>query len=106
MALPGSSSAGAGQAGDVPPLSAAAAASAAVAVHPSGGPPRRASMFACVTTLSNTLLGVSVVGVAGGFARAGCAVRRVDFEFSLLQAFLFCFGSMRLPRVSFVYEQR
>lgn len=40
-----------------------------------GGPrPRTATMFACVTTLSNTLLGVSVVGVAGGFARAGCAV--------------------------------
>lgn len=38
------------------------------------GTPRKATMFACVATLSNTLLGVSVVGVAGGFARAGCAV--------------------------------
>ena len=38
-------------------------------------PPRTASVFACVTTLTNTLLGVSVVGVAGGFSRAGCAVR-------------------------------
>lgn len=36
---------------------------------------RTASLFACVVTLSNTLLGVSVVGVAGGFARAGSAVR-------------------------------
>ncbi|CAM9231757.1 unnamed protein product [Ectocarpus sp. 4 AP-2014] len=36
-----------------------------------GTAPRTATMFACVTTLSNTLLGVSVVGVAGGFARAG-----------------------------------
>ncbi|CAM9547637.1 unnamed protein product, partial [Ascophyllum nodosum] len=36
-------------------------------------PPRTASVFACVTTLTNTLLGVSVVGVAGGFSRAGCA---------------------------------
>lgn len=41
----------------------------------SGSGPRTATMFACVATLSNTLLGVSVVGVAGGFSRAGYAVR-------------------------------
>ena len=40
-----------------------------------GTTPRTATMFACVTTLSNTLLGVSVVGVAGGFSRAGYTVR-------------------------------
>ena len=40
-----------------------------------GTAPRTATMFACVTTLSNTLLGVSVVGVAGGFSRAGYMVR-------------------------------
>lgn len=39
-----------------------------------GTAPRTATMFACVTTLSNTLLGVSVVGVAGGFSRAGYTV--------------------------------
>lgn len=45
------------------------------AVAASPGPvPRTATLFACVTTMSNTVLGVSVVGVAGGFARAGCAV--------------------------------
>lgn len=47
-----------------------------------GAGTRTASIFACVTTLSNTLMGVSVVGVAGGFARAGCAVspRRTENE--------------------------
>lgn len=40
----------------------------------SAAPPRQATLFACVTTMTNTLLGVSVVGVAGGFSRAGCAV--------------------------------
>ena len=47
--------------------------SAAAAASP-GPVPRTATLFACVTTMSNTVLGVSVVGVAGGFARAGFAV--------------------------------
>ncbi|CAM9790433.1 unnamed protein product, partial [Discosporangium mesarthrocarpum] len=33
---------------------------------------RKSTVFACVVTMTNTLLGVSVVGVAGGFAKAGC----------------------------------
>lgn len=49
--------------------------SAAAAASP-GPVPRTATLFACVTTMSNTVLGVSVVGVAGGFARAGFAVSR------------------------------
>lgn len=61
---------------------AAAGGAAAAAAGGGGGQeavvgtaPRTATMFACVTTLSNTLLGVSVVGVAGGFSRAGYMVR-------------------------------
>lgn len=53
---------------------AAAGPGASVSASAGSGP-RTATMFACVATLSNTLLGVSVVGVAGGFSRAGYAVR-------------------------------
>lgn len=51
-----------------------------------GATPRTATMFACVTTLSNTLLGVSVVGVAGGFARAGWLVSCLPAVRSLFES--------------------